>query len=159
MEGDAQQRHCHTCDKKVHNLSNMTEHEAALFVDAHRGKHACIQAQLDADGFVKFAQPRGPRLPTPPRLTVAAAALTLPMLLAGCAGETDDACDVAVAQEPGQGEPSLFSDPHHPRHSVAAYSTLPEHRRSLLLRILRSNPVQRRFEEANQHVQGGASFK
>jgi hypothetical protein len=159
MEGDDRMRHFYTCDQKVHNLSAMTEHEAAIFLDQFKpGERFCTYERVDVNGDVIFAQPRGPRLPSPPRLTTAAAALSLPMLLAGCSSG-DEACDTAVAQEPGNGEPSIFNDPHHPRHSTAAYSKLPEHRRSLLLRILRSNPVQRKFEESNAQVgHGGARY-
>jgi hypothetical protein len=161
MEGSDKERHCYTCSKQVHNLSAMTEHEAALFVDRHRGAQACIRAQVDEDGYVKFAAPSGPRrLALPPRLTLASAALTLPMLLAGC--EAEPGCDSSntTARSPQLPAGLSFSDPYHPREGIRSITEVPAARRSLLLKIVGFRKgAKSRFEGRNAEIEGGASFK
>lgn len=161
MEGNDKERHCYTCSKQVHDLSAMTEHEAALFVDRHRGAHVCVRAQLDEDGYVKFAAPSGPRrLASPPRLTLASAALTLPMLLAGCeAGPSYEAYNASI-HEPKLPSMLSLNDPYHPREGIRSIMEIPPPRRSILLYIVTFHATaKRKFAAANELVQGDIIFR
>jgi hypothetical protein len=161
MEGSDKERHCYTCSKQVHNLSAMTEHEAALFLEGYaEGEHFCAQGQLDKDGNVRFARPGGPtRSVMPPRLTLAAAALTLPMLLAGC--EAEPACDTSNTTQSPQTPAGLsLKDPYHPREGVQVIADIPERRRSLLLHILSPLGTKKKFEMVEEeHQFRGVMFK
>lgn len=104
MEGDARVRHCYTCDKKVHNVSAMTALEAERFFETHRGQEFCAHATVDERGIIQHVEPGPPQRPImPPRLTLGAATLTLPMLLAGC---MDD---------------SRYAKPSYENHSYDSY--------------------------------------
>lgn len=53
-------RHCALCDKRVHDLSAMTETEAQIFLDATAGQDICISYLNDAEGKPRFRPRRAP---------------------------------------------------------------------------------------------------
>jgi hypothetical protein len=154
MEGDARVRHCYTCDKKVHNISAMTAFEAERFVEAHRGQHVCIRATLDHQGIVQHAEPGPPQsLVAPPRLTLGAAALTLPMLLAGCTTQ-EESCE-----RPTTSYHDAHTGSYSKRHSIFCESVDRDQHALVLLRIICApSIIESRFQKAARKVQGGVKF-
>ncbi len=55
--------HCTRCDRKVHDLSTLTEDAAQAFVARRRGEPTCIRYRSRADGSVVFARPRSSPAP------------------------------------------------------------------------------------------------
>lgn len=51
MKGDDQVRHCQICDRKVFNLSNMTEADGQALLREHSGR-LCVRYYQRADGTV-----------------------------------------------------------------------------------------------------------
>jgi hypothetical protein len=83
-------RYCSACNQTVHDLSAMTEQQAAALLRARASEQPCVSFQFHADGRVRFAEP--PRIPTSRlrprprmRMELAAAAL-LASLTVGCVG-------------------------------------------------------------------------
>jgi hypothetical protein len=172
MDGDERERLCRQCERQVVNLSAMTEVEAKRFLDTLHEQHVCLHAEVDDDGFAIFAAPKPPvRAARSVRNTIAATALTLPMLLAGC-----DVSSSSVREEhhhhiysPDSYEQSYsrptpkaadVADPDHPKHwrPHVTYERLPAHRRTFLLKIISQMPhrvAMRKFEEAQRKVSIG----
>jgi hypothetical protein len=69
-------RGCARCEHVVHDLSAMTEREAARFVTAARGKRVCMRYVARADGTIEYRQEPPARLA--PALMVAALAACTP---------------------------------------------------------------------------------
>jgi len=108
LEGGGSCRSCGECGHDVHDLSAMTRGEARRFVEAHRGERVCVAYIPDDDGNVVHR----PRLRPP--TAMAAAALTLPLLLAGC-------------EQPGQeAEPPAIATPAAPEEALVEASQEPE---------------------------------
>ncbi|MCA9571256.1 MAG: hypothetical protein KC656_25630 [Myxococcales bacterium] len=85
MEGDHRSRFCAQCEKRVTDLSVLTEQDALAFLDANPG--ACV-VYTAVDEDVVFAPP--PRLPGRPWMAVAAGsllALATPALASGSAAD------------------------------------------------------------------------
>jgi hypothetical protein len=79
MPGDARTRHCSSCDKAVHDLSERTAAEAAELLT--RGERVCVRFTRRADGTVVTWDRRWVR-----RLVQIAAALFGGLVLTGCGG-------------------------------------------------------------------------
>lgn len=90
-------RFCHGCDKKVHDLSSMTEPEAKSVLNLHAGKRICVSYAQDSGGNIRFRKPAAVAAfalavaactphsdaseyttPSPPTVQVAHAAPTIP---------------------------------------------------------------------------------
>ena len=92
-EGD-HRRFCDHCTKHVHDLSALTERQARALLDSsfRDGVSICVSYACGPGGEVRFApEPTVPPAPQHQLLglkrMVAAAALAVPMLAAGCTGE------------------------------------------------------------------------
>lgn len=90
MTGGAEERFCDSCQHEVHDLSAMTKREAEALLQ-RGGESLCVRYTL-RDGEMVFQQ-EAPQLVGTPRLMaqvsglnrlVAAAALVVPLLIAGC---------------------------------------------------------------------------
>lgn len=83
MDPQQRGRFCHSCRKKVHNLSSMTEREARALLDNDRD--ICV-AYFEDDGRVAFQpEPLIPLSRLRPRHAAAPAAAGLALVLAACA--------------------------------------------------------------------------
>lgn len=67
-------RHCASCCSVVHDMSAMTEREAARFLAARRGQPTCVHFNLRPDGSIVYR--REPAHPLAPVMAVALAACT-----------------------------------------------------------------------------------
>lgn len=81
MEGDGAQRFCASCRTHVHDLSQMTEREAAAFLARRSGEKVCVRYRADAAGRLRFAA-------APPART-ALATVALGLALAACTGHLE----------------------------------------------------------------------
>jgi hypothetical protein len=61
MQGDERKRFCGSCNKHVHDLSQLTEHEAVSLFEQHRqrGSTPCVTYVRDTHGKPKFAPSKG----------------------------------------------------------------------------------------------------
>lgn len=67
-------RACASCCEVVHDMSAMTEREAARFLAARRGQRTCVHFELRPDGSILYR--REPARPLAPMMLVALAACT-----------------------------------------------------------------------------------
>ena len=72
--------HCTHCDKRVHNLSNMTQAEARAFLREVAGQKLCVSYARDAAGTIVFKQPEPEVVPVARLRPRRAAALAVPGL-------------------------------------------------------------------------------
>lgn len=107
-------RFCGECNKHVHDLSQLTEHDARRLLASPATEGLCVRYLYDEAGRVRFAPDAAaaPALVAPSRLArvkryvVAATALALPMSLTACMG--------AYAPPPQPAPPSRVATPNEP---------------------------------------------
>lgn len=121
----------------------------------------CVRAELDQEGFVVFASPQPPTRPVrSPRNTLAATALTLPMLLVGCSESQPLEPPNMINLHPD----APVIDHYHPKHqaSILTIRDVPPKRQTLLLKILtkihrpheaRKGRLGRWFDENRERVE------
>lgn len=78
-------RHCDSCEKSVHNFSDMTEGEARGLLKRHSSSRVCVRYRTNTSGEILFRRPSAPA----PRVGVLAAMTNLMagvalMALSGC---------------------------------------------------------------------------
>lgn len=97
MDVQGARRFCEQCDKHVHDLSSMTQTEAASLV-ASRGKNRlCVRYRVKADGTIRFV-PRSPNLvpaaslsrPRASRVAGLGSAAALTLAVAACTPHARD---------------------------------------------------------------------
>lgn len=59
MRGDARDRHCEVCDRRVHDLSRRSEAEALAMLALFGGEGLCVRFEADETGAIRHA-PRAP---------------------------------------------------------------------------------------------------
>lgn len=131
MTGGAKERFCDACQHEVHDLSAMTKREAEALLE-RGGESLCVRYTLH-DGEMVFQQ-EAQRIVGTPRLMaqvsglnrlVAAAALVVPLLIAGCdapAGPAEPSAQAPliiqegkpVTIEPGAAKPPVFDPAQTP---------------------------------------------
>jgi outer membrane protein OmpA-like peptidoglycan-associated protein len=79
MAGDARVRCCPTCARDVHDLSAMTELEAATLVLFSGGRGVCVRFEADASGEMRHARPIAL-----PRVAAGLATLALGVAASAC---------------------------------------------------------------------------
>lgn len=108
MDGDERKRFCKQCDKHVHNLSGMAQDEAQALLDST--SNLCVLYSSNDQGDVLFRDSSDPQwrlrlqFKGAQRL-VQAAALVLPMMLAGCLPQENPQPEVIapLVMEDGKG--------------------------------------------------------
>lgn len=93
MHGDHQTRFCDHCTKDVHNLSMMDKQEAEAFLDEKLPTGICVQYACNTDGDIMFADTQDATWQAfaqdqGVKLLLSAAAMAVPMLIAGCDTQT-----------------------------------------------------------------------
>jgi hypothetical protein len=88
MRGTNTRRFCDSCKKHVHDLSAMTEAEAAELMATRATEGLCVRYLYDADGRIAFAPKVVPvsMLSRAKRHAVAALAVAAPLSLTACMG-------------------------------------------------------------------------
>lgn len=98
MLGRGAERFCDTCRTQVHDLSQMTEVQARLFLAQRGGQRVCVRYQADGAGNLQFR-------PAPPRrgLVLAVASLALAACTGYVESDTLESPDDALACEDASG--------------------------------------------------------
>jgi hypothetical protein len=85
MTRDGARRFCQSCDKHVHDLSDMSEAEGMALLSRPRDRQLCVRYRAAADGTVLF-RPESTPAPRPRAVVwLSAAASLAATLLTGCA--------------------------------------------------------------------------
>lgn len=122
--GSARSWYCGHCEKSVHVLSNMTEHEARTFLAERTGQDLCVTYAVRRDGSIRFA-PEPPPAREPAVVPVSAlarrrnvaAAVGLGLALAACAPHDNPGVEagVRIVDPPAHGGRSTPTIPDAPR--------------------------------------------